>query len=361
MKIRRRTIDIRIKIAVLIGLIALVGFSVYATYDAYQLPTFVERKVTACSYHHEGNFNYIVYLKNNSIYEIPTLGPGGNGKYFKKITDHVDAFFSYEFTSTRNAEISGEYDVIASVNTEIWDKDFVIAPKTSFGSSSTSASADFNTSFPINFTRFEDFIEKVEEETGVRVKNPVLIMKCNVHTRANTDAGTIDESFVPSLTVALGENTIEINGDLSQRKSGGIEKTEKVFQPGVIEKRKHSLIMTLAVFFVFIAFAVLTKGEKRMLSETEKGAKEVKEVMKKYGDWIVNTEDLPSGAGMEDQSIIHLSSFEDLIKVAEELGKPVLHKLPSNAEEKHAYYVFDGSIRYEFLLGLSREIGNDKK
>ena len=356
MKIRRR-IDIRIKIAVLIGLIALVGFSAYTTYDAYQLPTFVERKVPACSYQHEGNFNYIVYLKNNSLYGTPTLGPSENGKYFKKITDHIDAFFSYEFISTRNAEISGEYEVIANVNTEIWDKDFVIVPKTSFGSSSTSTSAGFNTSFPINFTRFEDFIEKVEEETGVSVKNPVLITKCHIHTRANTDAGTIDESFVPSLTMTLGKNTIEINGDLSQRKSGVIEKTEKVFQPRVIEKRKLSLRMTLVGFCIFIAFAVLTKSEK--LSETEKGEKEVKEVMKKYGDWIVNTEDLPSGAGMEHQSIIHLSSFEDLIKVAEELGKPVLHKLPSNAEEKHVYYVFDGSIRYEFPLGLSKE--NDKK
>jgi len=42
--------------------------------------------------------------------------------------------------------------------------------------------------------------------------------------------------------------------------------------------------------------------------------------------------------------------MEDLMKVADELLKPVIHQPPSTPEEAHAYYVLDGTTRYQYLL-----------
>ena len=38
------------------------------------------------------------------------------------------------------------------------------------------------------------------------------------------------------------------------------------------------------------------------------------------------------------------------MKIADELGKPIIHQTPTTAEQSHAYYVFDGLTRYEYLL-----------
>ena len=47
--------------------------------------------------------------------------------------------------------------------------------------------------------------------------------------------------------------------------------------------------------------------------------------------------------------------MEDLMKIADELLKPVIHQPPTTPEEAHGYYVFDGATRYEYLLGTGKE------
>ncbi len=73
----------------------------------------------------------------------------------------------------------------------------------------------------------------------------------------------------------------------------------------------------------------------------------VANIKKKYGDWIADARELPPIK--KDQSLISLNSMEDLIKIAEELGRPVIHV---KNEQKHYYYVLDGSMRYEHLVDL---------
>ncbi len=42
--------------------------------------------------------------------------------------------------------------------------------------------------------------------------------------------------------------------------------------------------------------------------------------------------------------------MEDLIKVADELGKPIVHQALGTSEDLHAYQIFDGATRYQYLL-----------
>lgn len=204
-------------------------------------------------------------------------------------------------------------------------------------------SSNFKIHFPINISRFDTVVNQIDNELAVKSKNPELIMKCNVHTVAETDVGTIDEFFAPSLVVPLRESVINISSNLSARKSGAINRTEKVFQttPPAAGKKIKTLASTIAISFVFIAFALLTKSEPRKTDKTEKIVKGIK---KKYSDWIVDSGEVPSPEG----SIIPLNSIEDLMKVAEELGKPVIHT--SIQEGEHLYFVFDGSTQYKYTL-----------
>jgi len=56
------------------------------------------------------------------------------------------------------------------------------------------------------------------------------------------------------------------------------------------------------------------------------------------------------GTPMEGEKIISLGSLEDLVKVADELSKPIIHQSPNAAEERHIYYISDGAIRYQYVL-----------
>jgi len=98
---------------------------------------------------------------------------------------------------------------------------------------------------------------------------------------------------------------------------------------------------------VFLFFYFLRRYMKFKPAEVPKIEKEIRLVKKKYGERIVEA---TSQTPVKDEKIISIGSMEDLIKVADELSKPVIHQAPSTPEEAHAYYVFDGVTRYQYLL-----------
>ena len=74
--------EIRISVISLLGLLILA--SSYTAFAAYQEPTTVELVTPTYTYTHTGDYNYVVHLKNNSLYNTKVIYPGGQ-TVFKKI------------------------------------------------------------------------------------------------------------------------------------------------------------------------------------------------------------------------------------------------------------------------------------
>jgi len=45
-----------------------------------------------------------------------------------------------------------------------------------------------------------------------------------------------------------------------------------------------------------------------------------------------------------------MNSMEDLIKIADELGKPVVHQSAGAVWKVQSYYVIDGNTRYQYSI-----------
>ena len=102
-------------VIVVLGILAVAsGFSVYAATPSNE-PSFSEETITLCSYQHVANFDYIAYLINNTVYNKTALLPGEE-TIFKKITDHINATFVYNFMCSCNYTLTGEYKLIAQVH-----------------------------------------------------------------------------------------------------------------------------------------------------------------------------------------------------------------------------------------------------
>lgn len=48
-----------------------------------------------------------------------------------------------------------------------------------------------------------------------------------------------------------------------------------------------------------------------------------------------------------DEAAIPLSSLDDLVRIADDLVKPVLHQVQ---EGRHIYCTIDGSVRYQYVI-----------
>jgi len=66
---------------------------------------------------------------------------------------------------------------------------------------------------------------------------------------------------------------------------------------------------------------------------------------KKYKQVMVDIEELPSVK--PNEIVISLTSLDDLVRVADDLVKPVVHQAK---EGRHIYCIIDSGIRYLYVV-----------
>ena len=299
------------------------------------------------SYEQQGEFSYAIHLMENSLYGAITLTPPPvltkpivalttSPVYFTRLIDHVDGSFSYDFSCQPLNQASATVKVTAILeHPGIWSREFDLVPETTEG-------GDFTVTFPIEFDQFLELANVIRDETGIGSASYDLTITADVHTVGETDYGTIDEVFSQSLTGTLSSTTLTWDNNLDNSQSGSI--TEIVTSPidtsrAVVGSRVALVFVVLFGFYVAWNY---TQVKPIPVSTVEAKARQAR---KKHKDIIIDILKLPEAKA--EEIVISLSSLDDLVKAADALLKPVLHKAEP---EKHTYCVIDGLTRYEYVL-----------
>ncbi len=310
------------------------------------------------SYEQIGEFDYSVRLKADSPWGAITISPpppplsskisGPGDTIFLNLLDRIDATFYYRLAANRPLnQVATEVAITAVLEaTGLWSKRFPLV--------STEKSGDFNVGFTLDLFHYLELLDIIRGETGASAESYSLSLTADVHTIAETDFGPIDEVFSQTLSTALEGGTLEWKGELVQTQPGSIQKTELVPNPNrylglSLAAAKISSAALMGVFFLPLLFSVVlyVRFKPEELSPSEEEALRVR---KKYGRLMVEaTVHTP----MEGEITISLGSMDDLIKIADELGKPIIHLVPTTDEESHAYCVLDGVTRYRYLLSIN--------
>ena len=353
-KIKYKTFKINNKIRLGILAVILILFIVSAVniVSAYQQPTTKEKTYTVplLTYSHSGQYDFQVKLKSNTLFESNTVLKPGEATIFKKLIDNINASFTYRFQSNKDATVEGTYKIEVTLQSDIWSKSFVLVPTTSFtGNEYTSITFEF----PFNTSIYEQIVKTINDETGVIAQDPALILRCNILTTAVTEVKEIREVFVPTIQIPLGGNILEFNGELITKQPGSVEVEEvEVIKTDAGQQRNNWTIFTIFSLIFFVFFALFTKSETSAESPADVL---FRKIQKKYGDWIVEAETLPPTG---ETKTISMKSFDDLIKISEEIGKPVVHYKTTTANPgiMHTFYVFDDDIHYKHILPHGEKI-----
>lgn len=339
----------------LVGVLSLILlFSVVTTIVAYQKPTTTHRTVTKSTYYQNGDFSYTVYLKNNTVYGKRFLVPQDNAIYFRNIVDYINANFTYTFqTFDENSKVvtldaTGSYTITAEVQTELWKKSEILVPSTPFDV--TGDMVTFTEAFPIDFRHFENITAEINTETGVSSTNPFLYIQCTIELTAKTADGSIFKSFRPSINVTLTKKTIDITEGMANQFYGKETETVQEFNQNVVDEKNTWRSASIVCAFILVIFVIVTASTSTRLTDIEQ---KIKKIKKKYGEWMVETNQLPIS---DDVQIIPVSSMDDLMKTSEEIRKPIVYYSSSNPE-KHAFYVLDNCLWYEYALRPEQESG----
>jgi len=262
---------------------------------------------------------------------------------FVNLVDKMNAGFTYQFQADQPVQnLKMGVDVVANlVAAQSWSKSFDLLQ--------TSENGNFNLDFPIDIAGYDSLIKAINSETGAAPASYNLTVIVNIHVTGDTSYGPIDETFSPVLSGTITGNVLNWAPTLTDSKSGAINHitttTNKFFGLSVRAARVICSLLSV-IFLIFLAALVLSYFKSRGHGSSVFDRK-FQQIQKSYGTRIAESK---GNQLVGDKNPIPMNSIEDLMKIADELGKPVIHQSEELSGDIHIYYVIDGNTRYQYAL-----------
>jgi hypothetical protein len=307
-----------------------------------------------------GKFKYVVNrsqgVPDEYSYEINTapapasvvspaaiLGPGQTA--FTRLIDKMNVTFSYQFLSDQAVnDLNTEVNINAVIEDPgVWSRKFPLLQ--------TSKSGNFSLTFPVDLATYIALLQSIYDETGVSSNSYNISISAVLHTTGETKFGKIDEVFSPSLKAAIAGNIAQWNKNLTTNQPGFIKATSIISNPqtyfGLSAVWSRTLSAIGGIIFLILCGLSLVLYFKMKPARRSQTEQEADRIRKKYGVRLVEALNY---APSEGEKTLSLGSMEDLIKVADELSKPIIYQPPDSIRVMYAYFVLDGSTRYQYLL-----------
>ncbi|MCO1600937.1 DUF5305 family protein [Desulfosporosinus nitroreducens] len=335
-----------IRLGSIILCMAILGVSLTLLSFKFINPGFNENMVPLYSYESQGKVNYEVTLKPNSLYDKKSLGE--DQVYLSNLVDFIDTTYSYNFTGERVAEVKGNYEIVAVIEgyigegdrlTTLWRKEIPVLANNNFSIKDKTFSITKKMSLKLQ--DFNDIVQKISEESKVTAQTKVTA-SMNVVFDAKTDKGEIKKTSESSIEIPLAGSYFMINKKQGENLSEAIEEVKLV--PRAVDTKLLTLGGT-GIGIVVVALLILIF--KTQSVEENVFDSKLKKIFKRHGTRLVA---LSSEIAPKSELQSRVRSMEDLVKISDELLKPIVYKHSDNDKENSKFWVIDEDRFYFFQL-----------
>jgi hypothetical protein len=310
--------------------------SIIVTYTLHQIPTQETKTNTLCTYSSTATYDYTATLEPNMINDNRTTLKPNEGTLYVAVTKQIDITLTYTFQATlpTNAEIT--YSAIQSLKTAAWQHPVARIPQTTTNQTQIQLAV-----LPFNKTELEATKKQIETETGTSSNTYAFEMAPTFIVNANTSAGSIHQTFTPTLTIDLertDEGYVITIDSLQQTKANAITEDQTIIHSETINQRYASYVF-LAISTAGLGFSIYFFKKGR--PTTRKSPLE--KLIAPYKDLIIEAKESPKIP--QETTIIDIESMEELAKTSEILARPMIHT--KNGKE-HTFYIIDSNTRYQY-------------
>lgn len=332
-----------LKVITVTGSLLLLLFA-FLLWTSYSKPLYtVEENILG--YTTESSFVYTAELYLNILYPEKTI-TSEDGKIFQKLVKSMNVTYSFSSDMPGNSSYRGKYTISALLvggryDSPLWTYELPFSERGVF----SREDGGVRTTFPINLSEINQIFNRIEDETGVKESSHSIAFIARIKLEGDVDGTPVTETIVHKSSLKLGK-ILDVNNPKEEKQwivKKNKQSAENVVnlmgtQVGVGSLRKLAL-GGLTISLVMLAFSGFTLVMRKTSIE-----KSMDNINSKYRSWIVES----SGQREKGREIL-VNSFEDLIKVAEDTGKPIIHIDGSND-----YRIIDGNVVYLFRAGYSK-------
>ena len=321
----------------IILIILLAAFSV-GTAWSYTMPADETEEVRVYAYSQSADIDYLVHMKPNELF--PDRVVGSDRAYITALAESLSTTLSYRFTGEREADIKGEYQSGALLSAYVgrgeerqlvWSKEYTLIPGKSISSDNGEILIEETVEVPL--AEYLDFVDRVKTETGFTPTDLRLDIDYDINFSVEPAEGLMaEESVNPNLTVFLGGNTFTAGVENLEETNGGVYQERIVAVPWVSFARQALLVSSAVIALGLLGMLFLTTSKPEIIDSREI---ELAKIIKKHGERIVLAKSELSA--FSDKGI-DVTTFEELIKVADELGRPIVYHQPEANGNGYPYF-----------------------
>jgi hypothetical protein len=327
------------KIWAILGVVFALGTAFSGYWTAASMHSAPPAPATLLDYLEDSHYTYRALLAPNSLYNTTTLGPG-NGTLFTAITLWVNVSFGFDLHTNAPANLSTLGTFTASIVTPAWTKELSVhgLRVSSIEGSNVELRASYNASVP----GIAATVTAIDKETGYTPPYYLIALRASLATTVETRGVTTDVVSAPALTLNVSAGQIRPSA-LTSSGSGVVSAPDPAAAGAV-----H--VPALVPSFVLVACVVgLAFSGTFAYREWARGRPhDLPALMAPYEEAIVDVRGPPVAS-----STIQVKAWEDIVKVADTIGMPILRTVRvapgADAAPTTVFYVVAGGTAYVFV------------
>lgn len=345
---KKKIIDKRLKVVLILLLSILLSSLLGLIYIELYIPDFIQERKEIFTYKDNISLSAETMLIDNCLYK-ENISPE---LIITHYIDYMNIYYSLDYESSIKQSIRSEYRIKYIVEGYTKDEkgDRIIFSKEYYpiGDYPIYQSGKFSGEVRFDFHEFKEFVEFISNNADIGFSSRIRIQFLNSINAVN-EFKEIKHDSLAELIVPLDESyfTIEGNKSIDFEDNHNKEKNIKIGPDIKIVQilGTASLMISILLLIAILKFKGVNKKNLR--------ANMIKKIFRKYGNIMVAVDRLIITS---DYRMINVSSIKDLVRLSDEIRKPIMYTRKQKMVDIDEFYIHDNTTVY-----LYRIIITDKK
>ena len=298
-------------------------------------------------YTNKFNYDYKVNLISNKYMTNDEI-KDKNLAYVTDLIDNIKLNLNYDYSANKNSEIKCTYSVVGLMQAvyvkngdeqKIWEKEETILNEKEI--TSASDNIQIAEKLKLDLKEKNELINNFKQQLGMTVEAKYTV-KLKLKVATSIDGQEIEDEISPFINIDLAEKTTKISGE------NDLENTEYISKEYKIAEKSSTAKMIGYIVLIIVSIVILRKVSTFKVANVVRNEYkyELNRILKICQDKIVQVSTKPND---EEIEVVYVKDFGEIVKVSEELFKPILY-YNANENEEAWFSVMSGKTSYRFVL-----------
>lgn len=299
----------------------------------------------------EKSSNYEILLKPNEFYTAKTLPSGST--YASQSINSIKINFKYNFNENEKVKINYKYNIIAELvgtvkvnenqNKEVWSRTFnLLDNKENLSENSINEEINLDYEFYNNLSRSYENTYRIGIDSTLKVK---FYINYNINL-SNLNLNNESWEDYIELDVPITNTVTELKENYENKTTKEIFDSNNKINTKEICFYIIGVVLIISAIIVGIMFIKKNRNNRTLEEIYENN---INHILRYYKDIIVTVNDEPD---LTDLAVMNVAIFEDLIDVAEQNKRNIIHYEVRNELKSKLYVIVD---KYVYLYTVTSE------